>query len=817
MSPSNSYPPSCLEPGDGIKCPRLLVIIVFFCMFSIARFSCWFLLLFCSFLGSLQAIEEYEGKRVSEVKISAKGLPSGVPFDSRSVLVRLKTKAGELFSQDAFDEDLKLLSREFYEVDPSIDQVNGQLIVHLLLTPKPTIRSINWSGNEKQDEKKLKKELDIKTGTLYDRKVFAEAFDNVKAYYVKRGFFNAQLNYTVHHDPETNVVDINIHVEEGLSGRVGEIAFVGFSKKEEGELSDLVLTKEYNLFLSWATGKGTLQPDMIQQDELIITDFLQGQGYADATVHIEIKPAKQKNRVVIEIRANKGELYHFGEITISGNKLFPTETLLPVLKIEPGSTFSPQKLRDAGQALTDYYGSKGYIDAYIMFNPHQDEQHRVYNVEFTVEEGRLYRVGMINVHGNTVTHSRVILHESLLVPGEVFNAKKLKQTEERLTNIGYFSSVNVYAVKPVEGECCEEECCEGAFRDVNIELEETGTGSFSIFGGFSTAESVFGGVQIAERNFNWRGIPYVFGDGFGALRGAGEYASINATLGVNQTSVSLAWAKPHFLDTAWTIGFETDYSISRFKNRGYNIYGEGLLTYAKYPINQYVQLDLHHRLRHTHVSAKSSSSMQLREQEHNRSLISAVGAALRYDSTDSICKPHDGFRSSLESEYAGLGGHHHFFSCGYINTYYQGITDCSVLKLRGDIRLLFPLMHSSLNSLPLEERYYLGGEDTVRGYRPFSICPKFPGGAAKGGLTQFLLSAEYAYQLTNKLELFVFIDSGAVSGHRAQVNTMRTTYGFGARVCVLGNLPLMIGMGFPVNAESRSDTKKFFISMGAQF
>lgn len=812
--------PSCLEHEDGVRCLRLLVIIVFFCMLSIARFSCWFILLFCSFLGGLQAVEEYEGKRVSEVKITTKGQSSGVHFDSRGVLNRLKTKANELFSQDAFDEDLKLLSREFYEVDPSIEQVNGQLIVHLLLVPKPTIRSINWSGNEKQKEKSLKKELDIKTGTLYDRKTFAEAFDNVKAYYVKKGFFNAHLNYTVHHDPETNTVDINIQVEEGLSGRVGEIAFVGFSKKEEGEISDLILTKEYNLFLSWATGTGTLQPDMLQQDELIITDFLQSQGYADASVHIEIKPAKEKNRVVIEIRANKGELYHFGQVTIAGNKLFSTETLLPILGIEPGSTFSPQKLRDASQALNEYYGARGYIDAYVMYNPRQDVQHRVYNVEFTIEEGKQYRVGMINIHGNTVTHSRVILHESSLTPGEVFNAKKLKQTEERLNNIGYFSCVNVYAVKPAEGECCEDECCEDeccAFRDVNIELEETGTGSFSIFGGFSSSESIFGGVQISERNFNWRGIPYVLGDGFGALRGAGEYASINATFGVNQSCVSFAWAKPHFLDTKWTIGFETDYSISRFKNRGYNIYGEGLLTYARYPINQYVQLDLHHRLRHTHVSAKRSSPKELREQEHNHSLISALGAALRYDSTDSICKPHDGFRSSLESEYAGLGGHHHFYSAGYINTYYFGVTDCSVLKFRGDIRVLFPLMGDSLESLPLEERYYLGGEDSVRGYRPFAIGPKFENGAAKGGLTQFLLSAEYAYQVTNKFELFVFVDSGAVSSHRARVNTMRTTYGFGTRVCVLGNVPLMIGMGFPVNPESRSDVKKFFISMGAQF
>lgn len=786
-------------------------------MFSTVRLPCWLFLVFCLLFSNLRAIEEYEGKRVSEIKIAAKGVPAGTPFDSRSIVMRLKTKASELFSQDAFDEDLKLLSREFYEVDPSIDQVNGQLIVNLVLIPKPTIRAINWSGNEKQKTSSLKKELDVKVGSLYDRKAFAEAFDNVKAYYVKRGFFNAHLTYAVQHDPETNIVDINIQIEEGLSGRVGEIKFVGFTKEEEGDLADLVLTKQYNLFLSWATGKGTLQPDMLQQDELIITDFLQGKGYADASVDIEVKPAKQQNRVVIEVRASKGDLYHFGDIAIAGNKLFPTETLLPVLKIKSGDLFSPQKLREAGQALTDFYGTKGYIDAYIMFNPRQDVAHRIYNVEFTVEEGRQYRVGMINIHGNTVTHSRVILHESLLVPGEVFNACKLKQTEERLNNIGYFSSVNVYAMKPVEGQCCDD-CDEVIYRDVNIELEEKGTGSFSIFGGFSTTESVFGGIQVSERNFNWRGIPYVFGDGFGALRGAGEYASVNATLGVNQSCLSFAWAKPHFMDTAWTVGFETDYTISRFKNRGYNIYGEGLRTYARRPINQYVQLDIHHRLRHTHTHVTDMESAALIQQANDKSLISAIGSGLRYDSTDSIGKPTTGFRSSLEGEFAGVGGDDRFFSFGYINTYYQSITDCSVLKLRGDIRLLFPVLGTTLETIPLEERYYLGGEDSVRGFRPFSIGPKFEGGAAKGGLTQLLLSAEYNYRLTNKFEFFVFVDSGAVSAHRAQINTLRTAYGFGARIEVLPcTPPIMIGMGFPINPASRSDVRKFFISMGAQF
>ena len=106
------------------------------------------------------------------------------------------------------------------------------------------------------------------------------------------------------------------------------------------------------------------------------------------------------------------------------------------------------------------------------------------------------------------TKTSVILHETLLIPGEIFNTLKLKATERRLTNIGYFKNVNVYIVKGTESSLLE-----GNYRDVYIEVEETNTGQFSAFLGYSSVEEIFGGISITERNFNHEGLYYMWRDG----------------------------------------------------------------------------------------------------------------------------------------------------------------------------------------------------------------------------------------------------------------------------------------------------------------
>ena len=126
--------------------------------------------------------------------------------------------------------------------------------------------------------------------------------------------------------------------------------------------------------------------------------------------------------------------------------------------------------------------------------------------------------------------------------------------------------------------------------------------------------------------------------------------------------------------------------------------------------------------------------------------------------------------------------------------------------------------------MPLSERFFLGGETTVRGYKPYIIGPKFKKEDGirdtddpMGGVSSALLSIEYMQQIFPMLDLFAFFDGGSVSLQRFDIPDFRMSYGVGARIELANRVPIILGVGFPINPESKDDVKRFFISMGGQF
>lgn len=765
----------------------------------------------------LKAVDaHYDNRIIEDINIEWVKEDEGAYLDANQILSRIKTAPGGIFSQTEFDNDLKTLALEYDHVDPEIESVDGNLRITLKIWPKPTIRTIRWEGTSKVSRTDLQKELGICAGTRFERFAFNQAFHKLKTFYVKKGFFEAEIEYTVEVDPCSNCVDIAICVEEGRSGRIKEIKFCGFTQCEEDGISDLLLTKEYNFFMSWLTGTGIYNEDAIQIDEHRILNFLQNEGYADAQVDIEVSEAKECDRILITISAEKGELYTLGSLTFTGNCVLDDCQIKKCFTICEGDAFSPDAVRETAAALQDAYGRRGYIDAVIDFDTTLAECDNRYDVTFTIEEGEQYRVGLIRVIGNTCTQTRVILHESLLFPGEVFDIDRLKATEIRLTNTCFFKNVNVYPAQP--NELFGEEC---RYRDVHIEVEETGTGNFSAFGGYSTTESLFGGFSITEKNFNHCGLKDLWRGKLGPLRGAGEFLSFTYNLGLKSTSYVLSWTDPHFKDSPWAIGFDIDRSINHYVSQDYTIKATGLALHASYPLADFVRFGWHYRIRNTNVvvDGKGDQSPQLIATAHNRGLISATGIHFGLDNVDNATCPTRGIRSRLEGEYGGLGGDHHFWSMGYTNTYYHPVWENGVVKLRADMRYISPIGGTTPDTMPLDERLFLGGDNGVRGYRPFAIGPKFPGTEdPKGGMSLQLLSAEYNHHIFSRLDGFLFFDSGALSFKTWWVDRLRNSAGVGIRFKLYEQgPPVTLGIGFPINPVSRSDVRRFFWSMGGRF
>ncbi len=404
-----------------------------------------FIALICLLPLLLIADADYEQLIIEKIDVIFVNEPDTSGYRPKKVLDVLRTSKGDRFNQADFDTDLKALANEYDQVEPEVKVVDEKMEITLKIWPKPIIGSITFEGNGKVKSWKLLEELGCKEKQLFDRRTFTEAFHKLKVYYIKQGYFEVDLDYTANLKPDCNEVEILVTINEGRSGRIQKIEFCGFTPCEEAEICGRMITKPYNWFLSWYTQDGTYNEDTIQWDQLRILDLLHNKGFADASVDVDVIDAQSCDRVNIRITATKGECYSFGPVTFSGNCVFDNECIQRHICAIEGDHFSPEVMRETSNKITDLYGRQGYIDAIVDYEPILNQAQNTYSIRFTIEEGEQFRVGLIKVFGNRNTMPSVILHECLLFPGEVFNLDKLCKTEERLDNIGYFKTVNVYA------------------------------------------------------------------------------------------------------------------------------------------------------------------------------------------------------------------------------------------------------------------------------------------------------------------------------------------------------------------------------------
>jgi len=775
------------------------------------------LFLSCFSLFSSYASDVYEGKKVGQITI----VVDKAPLEERAekaFLSRLRIKEKLPFLQSEFDEDLKVLAREFQNVEPSFFYEGSLLNIKLVLDTKPTIHSIIFQGNKNVRTESLQRELGIKEGTLYDKESFAKGFLHMRQYLAKKGYSEAECAFSIHKTSQEGAIDIIVHIQEGQSSWIEDIEFVNFTKEEEVDLLKKMHTKKYCWYSSWVTNEGVKKPEIFRMDEVVILNYLHDKGYLDATIETETRKSEKSEKIIITIKATKGEIYKVGTITLSGYTIFPEEKLKKTILLGRDKPFSPEQLQQSLKAIQDIYGKKGYVDISVIPKQKLRVQDKVYDVHFDIEEGEQYRVGIIKVFGNIKTDTAVILHESLLVPGELFDLTRVEATEGRLQNIGYFKAVNVY---PVKGKSS----IEGNYRDLVIEVQEKmATASLQGGAAFSTTEGVLGRAGVSENNFKLRGFTEIFTKGFKAIRGGGENLSFDVTIGSKMTSYDLSWTKPYVFDSKWTLGVDFNRSRNEYASDSYTMKSIGMGVHAYYPINPFLQFGTHYRLTDTDINLKKrpkkENDPRLIDESTRSGLISAVGADLSYDSADHILRPTKGLRSSIGVECAGLFGDEAFLKFFYTNKTYFSPYKGAVLMARADLHLIQTLPGTKRNEMPLGERLYLGGEKSVRGYQFNSLGPKFKDKdrTPRGGFSSLLGSLEYVQNFHKLVDGFVFFDVGSLSFDEYKIDTLRASWGYGLKLRIRENAgPIIIGFGYPLNPQRKEDTKRFFLTFETSF
>lgn len=764
----------------------------------------------------------YEDMKVKKIVVTFQNQAPGERDDTEAVIQKLGTKTDSLFSQEVFDQDLKRLSEEYDWIDPVLTIEDNELVIKLEIKKHPVITRINVEGSPVRDNKVLK-EAELKTGMNYHREDFHKSIIKIRDYFIKKGYFKVEVDYEVEPYPSDSEVMVTIMVRPGPKGRINAIEYEGFTKAEKSAIQEMIRTKKYNMFTSWLSGSGTIREEDFEPDVQTIVHYMQNEGYVDAHVKMRLEE-KSNDKIALVISVDRGEKYHINKISYSGALLKDKEELDKAADIKTGDVYSIDKIREAQEKLKDLYSKDGYLQTNVDYTMTLIPGEHEYNVHFTVEESEQQHIGLVVVSGNHATKSNVIYNNLDFEPGEVFDSRKLKTSQRKLMSTGHFKSVNITPVRTDDPDIGAPE-----YRDVLVEVEEAQTGNASLFMGFSSTDNVFGGVDLTENNFNVAGLRNFWFDGPAALRGGGEYLQIKGTVGAREYGVNVSWLDPYVFDSLWRLGVDFDYkkdSVMYDENvfkGSYGLHVLGGAISATHPLSSTMTYGFRWRIRDSMFSVPADAPPIAKEDHLNGGIVTGISLTGSYDSTDNVFKPRRGIRSNFESEFAALVRDtleyqdFPYLRFQNLNSIYYPVWKKGTLKFRGDFKFIQTLWGGTGGELPNAERFYLGGESSVRGYQPGSIGPSFGDRKPLGGISSVLLSAEYAQNILKPVDIFTFFDAGSISLDSWNMGKVKMSTGVGLRLDIGRQLPFVIGYGYPINPDYKDQEQRLFFSMAGAF
>lgn len=728
-------------------------------------------------------------------------------IDSDTVKAFIAIKEGDELNRDALSRDVKSMeqSGRFSYVAADVERVPDGLAVTYTVEFKPIIRRLTINGAEYLTNKKVRDLLELGVGDPVDDAVLSTKSVAVKDHYRKKYFPFVELSWTITTDPASGGADVSITVKEGARAKVKSINFVGNESVTTKELRKVMKQKKRWMF-SWLTGSGRYDPDVLSADVPAIRSAYLDKGFLDVSVGQPKLENVDEQRLAITIPVKEGAVYRLGSLSVVGTKLFEVAKVMTALTNRPGDVASASALQAAAQNLKDYYGSRGYIDTLVTYKLSPDvtadaQGRQVVNVEFTVKEGHLAYIRTIGFRGNSRTRDKVLRRELVIYPGEVVNEVKVRTSERRLKNLGYFSDVS--AVKDPTPDPSQ--------YDVNFELTEQKTGQFLVGAGFSSVDNLIGFVELSLGNFDIANWPPV---------GGGQKLRLRGTVGTQRTDVELNFTEPWFLDRKLALGVSLFRRDARYLSSEYDQQNTGMNVSLAKPLGRFTRITFIYGLENIDISDVDDSASDLIKAEEGSRIKSSLTTELAFDSRDNPFIPTRGLRASLAGMYAGgpLQGETDIYSIeANVSKYWTPWFD-HVFSLRGSSSVVDS--HGNEDYVPIFDRLFLGGARTLRGFDFREVGPKDENGEPIGGYTLWYASAEYTIPLAKLIRFATFYDIGMVyeDAYESSWGDYNSDVGIGIRFDVPG-FPLRFDYAWPLEADAFNDRNsgRFQFSIGYSY
>ncbi|HEU4369186.1 MAG TPA: outer membrane protein assembly factor BamA [Methylomirabilota bacterium] len=701
------------------------------------------------------------------------------------ILGRIRSSVGAPFNPSQASEDLRsIFGLGFFDdVQLKVEDFEGGVKVTFVVVERPFVRDVEFVGNSKIGTTDLQDKIALKLGSVYNPVEVQRAREKLKEAYEDDGYFEVQITPEVEKfgDGDVKVV---FTINEGRRITIDKIVTRGNKGLKDKQIKEVMATKERQYFIL----RGTVQRQRLEEDMERIMGLYQDHGYVQARVERhDVAVDRDRARVTVTIDVVEGAQYRVGVIRLTGVSLLPEEELRRQLGLKAGEVFSRTALRDGVRNITDLYSTIGRASADVI--PRTEQQAASTTVDVTVEvtEGPEVYVERINITGNTRSEDRILRREIPLVEGDLFTLQKLQRARQRLINLGYFDLVNVTTQPGTDKTRII----------VNVEVTERPTGIFSIGGGFSSVDSFVGTLDVSQNNF----------------LGRGWQLSLRLRAGANSQQGIISFTEPWLFDRPLSAGFDLFNVKRQFTEYDYDSLGGNVRL--SHPFAEYWRWQTSYRLTRDEISDIRDTTDRLLAEEQGERVTSAVTVGLTRDSRDAVAAPTKGGLSVLTLDFAGLGGDSRFVKGIASTTYFRPIWLGHVLSGRAEAGYGFGW---SDDPLPVFERFYLGGPNSIRSFKARRISPTDDAGTRIGGTSQVLGNLEYIVPLPFNFRVAGFIDVGNVYGftRKFDITDTREAAGGGIRwQSPFG--PIRVDYGVNLDRRKGEDFGAVQFSVGSPF
>ena len=680
----------------------------------------------------------------------------------------MSLREGEPYDAIAIDRDIRTLYRTqlFEHIEVRLQPVGSDEVdLFFDIRPKFRIASISFDGNERIRDRRLENEVTILPNQILNERRVKEAGQAIEEFYLKRGFSQARIEYEIDRNPATGFGNVIYKIREGGKYKISKVKFTGNHSIKSRKLRRNIKTKKRGLF-SLFTGSGRFDADQFDDDLEKLKDLYVEEGHLD----IGIDPAQVRfsyptnRKMVIDIAVDEGKEYQVGSIDFEGNELYKDDILRLMLRVKPGDRYRPERLDEDLERIEDFYGQFGYMESRVRLTRVPNVTTGNIDIVYQIYESEKFQVESIEIEGNTKTKSTVVIRELALGPGSTFDSVRMDASRMRLENTRYFDDVNVTPqTTQIPGR-----------RDLRITFREGRTGNFSFGAGFSSLEKGTFFVELTQSNFdifNWRG----------AFQGDGQKFRLRAQIGSLSSQITLAFEEPWLFEKRLAAGF-TLFNTSSGLTRLYDVEQKGFDVYIRKRLIELIEARLSYSLVEFGFDnfARELDGVQRDQLEQSNGQISSLNLLLLRDRRDRIINTFRGSRLELDLTTAGgpLGGNFQYNKIESRNLIHFPISTWHSQTIGFLIRAGVVKESGDSEFVPIEERFYLGGPNTLRGFEFRDVSPKSglvpldpelaDSGIGRrpfeiGGKTYGMFSAEYTIGFTEGFHGAIFYDGGFVN------------------------------------------------------